>query len=253
MASEEGESMQRYPGLVHVRQHAVSFILFLLLSFSSVTGLCHLISGWKLRLRRKEDMQDSWSDFELTNAWSNTSTKSRLICLLLYYLSDYSAFMQKAEKTELNLFLFFLTAYSLWKVTFLVLSSFWIMCLCANSNAHVVYSVIKVIMWYVFTVHHIICQWICAAELTQCCTCSRGSLGLTRIKLTAGINLICNGSEFFQQILIICLAIRTLVSELCCRPWLGALFVSSIWDELGWFSPRHVLVQYINWDCGHTG
>lgn len=51
-------------------------------------------------------MQDSWSDFELTNAWSNTSTKSRLICLLLYYLSDYSAFMQKAEKTELNLFFF---------------------------------------------------------------------------------------------------------------------------------------------------
>lgn len=68
-------------------------------------------------------MQNSWSDLELTNAWSNTSTKSRLICLLLYYLSEYSAFMQKAEKTEL-LFCFFLTAYSLWKVTFLVLSSF---------------------------------------------------------------------------------------------------------------------------------
>lgn len=115
-----------------------------------------------------------------------------------------------------NWIYFFLTAYSLWKV-------------------------------------NIICQWICAAELTQCCTCSRGSLGPTRIKLTAGINFICNGSEWFQQILIICLAIHTPLSELCCRPWLGALFVSCIWDELGWFSPRHVLVQYINWDCGHTG
>lgn len=51
-------------------------------------------------------MQNSWSDLEAKNAWSNTSTKSRLICLLLYYLLEYSVFMQKAEKTELNLVFF---------------------------------------------------------------------------------------------------------------------------------------------------
>lgn len=51
-------------------------------------------------------MQNSWGDLEAKNAWSNTSTKSRLICLLLYYLSEYSAFMQEAEKTELNLVFF---------------------------------------------------------------------------------------------------------------------------------------------------
>lgn len=49
-------------------------------------------------------MQNSWSDLELTNAWSNTSTKSCLFFVLLYYLSEYSVFMQKAKKPELNLF-----------------------------------------------------------------------------------------------------------------------------------------------------
>lgn len=147
MASEEGESMQRNPGLVCVHQHAVFFILFLLLSFSSVMGLCHLISGWKLRLRGKEDIQNSWSDFELTNAWSNTSTKNRLICFLLYYLSEYSAFMQKAEKTELNLF-YFNCIQPLESDIFS--AQFILNNVLTNSNTHVVYSVIKVITWYVF-------------------------------------------------------------------------------------------------------
>lgn len=73
------------------------------------------------------------------------------------------------------------------------------------------------------------------------------------MKLTAGVYFIYNRSECFQQILIIHLLIRAYLSGPCCRPWLDALFVSCVWDELGWFCLRHVPVQYISWNSGHIG
>lgn len=117
------------------------------------------------------------------------------------------------------------------------------------------YSVIKILAWYVL----LRCPpenldvWCWFNWGRHAARRAGGSLFPTWIKLTYGINFIYNRSEWFQQILIIHLLIRAYLSGLCCRPWLDALFVSCIWDELGWFCLRHVPVQYISWNCGHTG
>lgn len=91
-----------------------------------------------------EGVQNSWTGFELMAAWPHTSTNNHLICLFWYNLSEYRIFMHKNWKKLQIIF----SIYKMGKVTFLVLSTFSIMCL--QTAMHKLGSVIKVIAWHIF-------------------------------------------------------------------------------------------------------